>query len=30
MPSFYDLALTLALLTFGGALVFARFFERGL
>ncbi len=30
MPSFYDLTLTLALLTFGGALVFARFLERGL
>ena len=27
-PSLYDLALALALLTFGGGLVFARFLER--
>ncbi len=29
-PNFYDLALALALLAFGGGLVFARFLERWL
>lgn len=29
-PSFYDLPLTLALLSFGGGMVFARFLERWL
>ncbi len=29
-PAFFDLALTLALLSLAGALVFARFFERWL
>ncbi len=29
-PAFFDLALTLALLSFAGALAFARFFERWL
>ena len=29
-PNFYDLSLTLALLTFGGGLVFVRFLERWL
>ncbi len=29
-PAFYDLALALALLAFGGGLVFARFLERWL
>jgi len=29
-PNFYDLALAMALLTFGGGLVFARFLERWL
>lgn len=29
-PNFYDLALTMALLTFGGGLVFVRFLERWL
>ncbi len=29
-PTFYDLALALALLAFGGGLVFARFLERWL
>jgi multicomponent Na+:H+ antiporter subunit F len=29
-PAFFDLALTLALLSFGGGLVFARFLERWL
>ncbi len=29
-PSFYDLALAMALLAFGGGLVFARFLERWL
>ena len=29
-PSFYDLPLTLAFLSFGGGMVFARFFQRWL
>ncbi len=29
-PNFYDLALTMSLLTFGGGLVFVRFLERWL
>ncbi len=29
-PNFYDLALTMALLAFGGSLVFVRFLERWL
>jgi multicomponent Na+:H+ antiporter subunit F len=29
-PSFYDLPLTLALLSFGGGMVFARFLQRWL
>jgi multicomponent Na+:H+ antiporter subunit F len=29
-PSFYDLPLTLALLSFGGSMVFARFLQRWL
>lgn len=29
-PSFYDLGLTLAVLSFGGGMVFARFLERWL
>ena len=29
-PNFYDVGLTMALLTFGGGLVFARFLERWL
>jgi multicomponent Na+:H+ antiporter subunit F len=29
-PNFYDLGLTMALLTFGGGLVFVRFLERWL
>jgi multicomponent Na+:H+ antiporter subunit F len=29
-PNFYDIGLTMALLAFGGGLVFTRFLERGL